>query len=161
MAWGALGDLQFSLLGAPFDFQDKQEVDYAEQPVLDDSPRLQFIGRKLEEITLKIRLHAFLTSNPELDLRSLKDSMIQGDPQALVIGKDQTGIYAGKFVILSLEHDRQEQWPDGRIRLADVTVKLKEWVKTPELGISSRKNPQVQTETRTNRDGVSATVVKR
>jgi phage protein U len=139
--WGALGDLQFSLLGGPYEFQDKQEAEFAEHPILGDAPRLQFMGRKLEEITLKIRLHPLLTSNPDLDLRSLRDSMVQGDIQELVIGQEQSGTYAGKFVITSLEHDRLEQWPNGRLRMADVTVQLKEWVKAPELGISSRKTP--------------------
>jgi len=166
--WGALGDLQFSLLGGPFEFQDKQEAEFAEHPILGDTPRLQFLGRKLEEITLKIRLHPLLTSNPDLDLRSLRDSMVQGDPQDLVIGQEQSGIYAGRFVIASIEHDRAEQWPNGKLKLAEVTVQLKEWIKAPELGISARKvpppaikkkgqtpPPSTQWKTETNKSGYS------
>lgn len=139
--WGSLGDLTFSLLGGPIEFSDKQEADWAEQPVLDGAPRLQLVGRKLEEITLRIRLHPLTTDNPDLDLRSLRDSMVQGDPQDLVIGQDQSGIYAGRFVIQSLEHNRIEQWPNGRIRLVEATLKLKEWAPAPGLVVSARKVP--------------------
>lgn len=139
--WGALGDLQFTLLGGPVEFQDKQEADWAEHPIVGGKTRLQMTGLKAEELTLRIRLHPFLTSNPDLDLRSLLDSMRQGDPQDLVIGNQDSGIYAGKFVIASVEHDRVDQWPDGRIRLAEVTLNLKEWTTAPGLQVSARKTP--------------------
>jgi phage protein U len=168
--WGSLGNLAFGLLGGPYEFQDHQEADYAEIPVLGDAPRLQAVGRKLEEITLKIRLHPLTSDNPDQDLQTLRDAMLQAAVQDLVIGQQQSGIYAGRFVIASLDHDRLEQWPDGTLKLAEVTVKLKEWVETPGLAISSRKKApaavrkrgqaappatQVQTETRFDKGGES------
>ena len=166
MAWGALGDMVFTLLGGPFSFSDKQEADFAELGLLGSKPRLQFVGAKLEEITLQIRLHALTTPTIELDLRSLRDTLTQGDVVDLVIGQEQTGIYAGKFVLTSLEHDRQEQWPNGRLRLAEATLKLKEWTPAPGLVVSARKTPPpairkkgkspapaTQWKTETNKDG--------
>lgn len=171
MAWGSLGDMVFTLLGGPFSFQDKQEADFAELGLLGSKPRLQFVGPKLEEITLQIRLHALTTPTIELDLRSLRDTLTQGDVVDLVIGQEQTGIYAGKFVITSLEHERLEQWPNGRLRMAEATVKLKEWTPAPGLVTSARKNPAgirkkgqssaaaVQSKTVQNKDGVALTKV--
>jgi phage protein U len=162
--WGSLGNLQFGLLGGPSEFQDHQEANYAEIAVIGDAPRLQSVGRKLEEITLKLRLHPLTSADPDQDLKTLRDAMVQAEVQDLVVGQQQSGVYAGKFVITALDHDRLEQWPDGTLKLADVTVKLKEWVEAPSLAVSSRtKNSpgavrqtgqttspatQVQTETR-------------
>ena len=140
-SWGALGDLVFTCINGPYEFNDKQEMDYAEHAHAFGKPSLQLIGTKLEEITMKIRLHNFLSSTPTIDLRNLLEAMRTGTPQDLVIGQDTTGNYAGKFLIQAIEHDRIEQWPNGLIKLAEVTIKLKEYVPPAALAVSARTEP--------------------
>ena len=139
--WGSLGDLTFDVMGGPTEFTDKQEANFAEHQIIGSKARLQHMGSKLEEISLRIVLHPLLQRDPEADFILLKTAMDQGDPLDLVVGQGNSGLYAGKFVILSMESDRQEQGRDGKIRRSELTVKLKEWVKAPKLGTSARKNP--------------------
>ena len=140
-SWGALGTLVFTCMNGPYEFNDKQGMDFAEHAMAFDKPHLQLVGTKLEEITLKIRLHQFLTSSPTVDLRNLLEAMRKGEPQDLVIGQDTTGNYAGQFVIVDLAHDRLEQWPNGLIKLAELTLTLKEWVAPSSLSTSTRTAP--------------------
>jgi phage protein U len=140
--WGSLGDVIFDGINGPMEFSDKQEAEFAEHPLILGKPRLQFLGTKLEEITLKIRLHNRLQKSPDNLLSGLLKSMNQGDPLDLVVGrKANSGIYCGKVVIASIDHDRIEQWPNGKIRLAEVSIKLKEWVPPATLQVSKRKAP--------------------
>lgn len=178
MSWGSLGDLTFGLLGAPLSFEDKQEANLSEHEVINEKGHIQHLGPKLEEITLRIALHARTTEfSPETDLLLLKMAMDEGTVLDLVIGEEDSGLYAGQFLIQSIQHDRQEQWPNGKIRYAEATISLKEYVKPSDLVVSSRKTlaglkttkgkaaaasvqTSVQVETKTNSDDYSLAVPK-
>jgi phage protein U len=162
-------------MAGPTDFQDKQEVELAEHPVVGGKTRLQLTGLKPEEITLQITLHTSTTESPEADLLYLKACMESGEVLDLVLGRHDSGVYAGKYVLAGIDHQRAEQWPNGKIRHATATIRLREWVKPPDLVVSSRKtpptgiksktgagkglSPAVQSKIVTNKDGVSVTEV--
>nr|WP_320132001.1 phage tail protein [uncultured Holophaga sp.] len=140
MSWGSLGDLVFETIAGPLDEAYKWAMDVAEHPVAGRKARLQVVGPKLQELTLRIRLHTSINSSPELDLRVLKDSMEAGEVLDLVIGElpDQ-GLWAGQWLLTSLDLAAIERWPGGLIRNTEVTLTLKEWVAPSDLTVSQRK----------------------
>jgi phage protein U len=172
MNWGALGDIVFEPMAGPLDETHKWAVDIAEHALIGRKPRLQMTGPKLQELTLRIRLHTSTNANPELDLRVLKDSMEAGEILDLVVGEQSDlGLWAGQWMLTTIDIGAVERWPGGRIRNAEVTLTLKEWVEPADLQVSARKNPpkavrpngktappSIQSKIETNRDGFSVPV---
>lgn len=167
MSWGALGDITFETIAGPTDEAYKWAVDIAEHPTIGRKARSQFIGAKLQELTLQIRINTSINSNPELDLRTLKDSMEAGEVLDLVVGEQaDQGLWAGTWLLTSMDLAALERWPGGRIRNVEVTLTLKEWVEPSELTVSQRKAkkpavrkkgkttpPATQWKTETNSEG--------
>lgn len=140
MSWGALGDITFETIAGPMEEAYKWAMDVAEHPTVGRKARLQVVGPRLQELTLRIRLNTSLNSNPEQDLRVMKDSMEAGEILDLVIGElpDQ-GLWAGQWVLASMDLASLERWPGGMLRNVEVTLSLKEWVEPSELTVSKRK----------------------
>lgn len=145
MSWGALGDIIFEPIAGPVDESHKWAVDMAEHAVLGRKARLQFLGTKLQDMTLRILLHSSINSNPELDLRVWKDSMEAGEVLDLVVGvQTNLGLWGGKWLLTSMDLGTIERWPGGRLRSAEVSLTLKEWVDPPELQVSQRAAPAIR-----------------
>ena len=68
--FAALGEIIFELLGGPQAIEATRRWDYAEQRVLEDLPRLQWIADGAELITLEMLFHQSFT-NPSSQLAAL------------------------------------------------------------------------------------------
>lgn len=140
-SWGMLGDILFERLDAPLTFDHTVEAEYAEFAMFEGKPRLQRVGTKLEEASMQLRLHPWLQDDPDQRLRDLKDLVVKGEPQDLVIGAKDSAAYSGRWLVTRCQHNRIENNPDGSIRLAEVTIQLREYVPPANLAVSKRTAP--------------------
>ena len=68
-----LGDVQFDLITYFDGFESQFGADYAEHPLIEGKPRLQFVGDKLDEIRIQLAFHLHYC-DPEAELAKLKDA---------------------------------------------------------------------------------------
>ena len=134
--WGSLGDIEFSLLTAPNSMDVTEGVVYARQALVGAKPRLQFTGFELQEIRLGISWHHLVQPDIEAQLGALLKAMRERTVLDLVIGEtEDTGIYAGDYVIQRIPHQVTRHLADGSIGQVELTLELLEWVDDPELVI--------------------------
>lgn len=55
-----LGEIQFDLITYFDGFDSQFDADYAEHALIEGKPRLQWIGDKLDEISIQLSFHAHL-----------------------------------------------------------------------------------------------------
>ncbi len=120
-SFALLGDVQFLLITC-VGSQLKSSVDYAEHALIENKPRLQWIGERLDEWTIKLRFHRIFC-NPELELSRLKAAMARHEPLPFVLA---TGQYNGEFVIVELPTVIEQTDSIGGVIELNVTMLLKE-----------------------------------
>ena len=96
---------------------------FAVHDVVEGKPVLQHVGRDLDEVSFAVRLDAGAGVDPELEIETLRAMLDTGEPQRLILG----GIPRGKFVLESLDETRRHTDGRGRLLLAEVGLKLKEY----------------------------------
>lgn len=170
--WGALGDVTFEVLQSPFEMNVKESVPYAKHRLINTKPRLQRTGGSHQVMSLKVRWHRAVHPNIELDLRSLADSMRQGEVLDFSLGAGPTGIYAGQYVLTDLEHRPEQHDGRGRLVSVEATLNLEEWTPDPVLKIVAIPKPppavkkntapdsQVKTSKKTTPSGVPVTTLE-
>jgi phage protein U len=121
--FAVLGEIVFETLTAPDSFQAAQRWDYAEQPVVEDAPRLQWIADGLETVTIEMLFHASFT-NPKAQLDALTAAASDHQARALVFGN---GVHRGYFVITSMRTTDQQMSDAGDAIAMRVRVELREW----------------------------------
>ena len=104
------------------DCQRDTKANFAVHEVLDDKARLQYLGQALEEFSLAIALHASWCS-PETEMRKLDAMQASGEAYRLLLGNR----IFGHFVLESKTENRKYTDGDGRVILAYVQLKLKEY----------------------------------
>lgn len=97
---------------------------FHEHVVAQGKPLLEFLGPSLEEMTFTMRLDAQLGLDPAMELERMRETRDTGKEQVLVVG----GLVIGKFVLEDLSEDHKRHSGIGRLMVAEVTVKLKEYV---------------------------------
>src|SRR5579871_4083352 len=97
--FAALGEILFQVVGSPEGMRSSRGWSYAEHKVVEDLPRLQWVGDELEEITLELKFHAQF-ANPA-ESRDL--IYAAADTHLALPLVFMTGRYAGDFVIVKAE----------------------------------------------------------
>lgn len=100
----------------------KGSAAFAEHPVLDDKAVLQHVGSGLDTVDFSIRLDAAWGVNPVVDIEKLREIMVAGDEQTLIIG----GNVLGEFVLVDLEETWDRVDNRGTVLVAGVSLSLKE-----------------------------------
>ncbi|MGH7842978.1 MAG: phage tail protein [Candidatus Binataceae bacterium] len=126
--FAVLGDIVFETLTAPNRLDRERHWDYVEQRVVEDLPRLQWIGDGLETINFEMLFHASFC-NPSAQLMALETAASDHLARALVFGN---GDHRGYFVITALGviTEQMSQWGDPLA--VRVRVELKQWALTVE-----------------------------
>lgn len=125
-----LGDIQFDLI-TYFDGLDAQfGADYAEHALIEGKPRLQFIGDKLDEITIALAFHQYYC-DPERELARLKKALSAHQAMAFVLGN---GDYKGWFVLTDVQATSKQTDQAGTLIELDASITLREYV-------GDKKNP--------------------
>lgn len=135
--YAQLGDIVFSGLLGPNKFEDSFTTDYAEHNLVENKPRLEAIGEKLQEITLSIKLHRAFTT-PELFFDQLNNHRLNRTILPLLWG---SGDIEGDFVIKSINRKFIQQADDGAITEMDLDIVLSEYFDPDKIG-TQRKRAQ-------------------
>ena len=92
--WGALGQFKFNISTAPKESSSEQKYNYAEHPVYNSTPGLEFTGISAQKRNFDITLnHRFVDVDEQL--KTLKSMAEKGIAYTLIIG----GNIQGKYVI--------------------------------------------------------------
>lgn len=123
---GSLGDVAFEVSSERImtwnDCVRDTKANFAEHEVLDNKAHLQFLGLGLEEFSLAIALDASWCT-PEIEMKKLDAMQSKGEAHLLILG----GRIFGRFVVESKTENRSRTDDQGRVMLAHVQLKLKEY----------------------------------
>lgn len=137
--FAVLGDIQFDLISYFNSFESQFGADYAEHSVIEGKPRLQFVGDKLNEISIQLVFHQQYC-DPEKELGRLKDALESHDAMALVLGN---GDYKGWFVLTELQASSKQMDKTGALIALEASITLREYVGDKQNPLPP---PAVQTE---------------
>lgn len=125
-----LGDVQFDPITYFDGFESQFGADYAEHPLIEGKPRLQFVGDKLDEIRIQLAFHLHYC-DPEAELVKLKDALAAHQAMALVLGN---GDYKGWFVLTDVQATSKHTDKAGTLIALEASITLREFV-------GDKKNP--------------------
>ena len=120
--WATLGDFDIQIISSPSRLERRSGQDYVEIPLIQTAPQIQWMGPRLQELTLEIALHAGV-----LDIDAvrggLEQLMADHEPVALGMGN---GDDWGDWVIT--EQTLTGHWTtgDGALVAATMALSLKE-----------------------------------
>jgi phage protein U len=132
-----LGEIPFFVIGSPEAFASIRNFHYAEQRVVEDQPRLQWIGDGLENIILTLLFHASFT-NPTLQYDAILAAAQDHQARPLILGN---GTFRGFFVIESLTTRDIQLAPDASPIAIRVQARLREWMPDMVPGATALPQP--------------------
>lgn len=124
MQYAVLGDLQFELLAYFSGMEGRFGADYAEHARIEGKPRLQWIGDKLDEWSIKLKFHNGYC-DPEAELARLREAQSSHAVLPFVLAN---GDYKGEFVITEVSVTSEQTDRQGQLTALDATVSIKEFV---------------------------------
>jgi phage protein U len=107
--YAQLGDIVFETLKGFTAYTDKQETTYAEHALIENKPRLQRTGEKLQEINLTIDFHSAFCQ-PDVEMAKLQQLRLNGEILTFIWG---SGDVEGDFVIKSISKKLNDLAGDG------------------------------------------------
>lgn len=119
-----LGDVQFDLITYFDGFESEFGADFAEHPLIEGKPRLQFIGDKLDEVRIQLAFHQYYC-DPEAELVKLTKALGAHQAMALVLGN---GDYKGWFVLTSVQATSKHTDKSGTLVALEAGITLREFV---------------------------------
>ncbi len=119
-----LGDIGFGLLTSPSGFDSRLGASYAELPVIEGKPLLQYTGDELDGHKLSFVFRADFC-NPQEVWASLVERLHSHSPLSLLMGSGQV---LGNYVIASLERSILQAADDGTLIAFEANLELKEYV---------------------------------
>ncbi|MFP1902988.1 phage tail protein [Lonsdalea quercina] len=130
--FAVLGDIEFELIAYWDGFEAQFGADYAEHARIEGKPGLQFIGEKLDEISISLVFNQMFCT-PDVELARLRNLLRSHQAQALVFGN---GDYRGWFVLTQVRATSEQTDKSGNVLALTAEVTLREYVGDP-------KNPLV------------------
>jgi phage protein U len=130
-----LGEIPFAVIASPEALESSRRFQYAEQRVIEDRPRLQWVGDGLECITLAMLFHASFT-NPAVQYEALLAAARDHQARALVFGN---GVFRGFFVVEAVASSGVQLAADASPLAIRMRVRLREWV--PEFDPAAPPRP--------------------
>jgi phage protein U len=125
MMLAQLGSVIFELLKAPTKFEQRRNYEWAEHSIVEKTDRLQYTGRKAENIELTILFHRIFC-DPETEYKALKKIADDTKPVPFILG---TGEVLGNYVITLITKTTTQMLPDGHLLSIEVNLQLREYVK--------------------------------
>lgn len=126
--YAVLGEIEFKVVAYWDGFENTMGVDYVSHARIEGKPGVQFIGDKLDKITLKFSFHSQFCQ-PTTELNRLREAMTAHQAMALVFGN---GDYLGWFVItdLSATHEHTDSY--GNVIAQSGSLSLQEYTGDPK-----------------------------
>ncbi|ELV2844216.1 phage tail protein [Enterobacter cloacae] len=126
--YAVLGEIEFEVVAYWDAFETTLGVDYASHARIEGKPGVQFIGDKLEKITLQFSFHSQFCQ-PSTEFNRLRTAMTAHQAMALVFGN---GDYRGWFVITDLSASHQHTDPSGNVIAQSGSLTLQEYTGDPK-----------------------------
>lgn len=126
--YAVLGEIEFEVVAYWDAFETTLGVDYASHARIEGKPGVQFIGDKLEKITLQFSFHSQFCQ-PSTEFNRLRTAMTAHQAMALVFGN---GDYRGWFVITDLSANHQHTDPCGNVIAQSGSLTLQEYTGDPK-----------------------------
>ncbi|HAY4444456.1 TPA: hypothetical protein JZ883_002043 [Escherichia coli] len=126
--FAVLGDIEFEVVTYWDGFDASFGMDYAEHSRIEGKPGLQFIGEKLDEVSISLVFHEHYCQ-PDVELARLRDAMVAHQALALVFGN---GDYRGWFVITDIRATSQQTDGLGNVQALSAELSLKEYIGDPK-----------------------------
>ena len=124
--WAILGDIRFELLRAPEMADLTIRYTYAEHPVIEGKPKLQWTGDALRERNWTIRLHSVFC-DPDAVMTAIRGLADKHQAQPLSLG---TGEYLGRYVVTEIHELALVTDTLGATVAQTADLRLKEWIGT-------------------------------
>jgi phage protein U len=119
-----LGDIGFGLLTSPRGIETHMGTSFAELPVIEGKPLLQYTGDNLDGHLLTFTFRSDFC-DPQEVWDALMDRQRRHQPLALFLGN---GTVLGNFVIAGLDRSILQAADDGSLLAFEATLDLKEYV---------------------------------
>lgn len=126
--YAVLGEIEFEVVAYWDAFETTMGVDYASHARIEGKPGVQFIGDKLDKITLQFSFHSQFCQ-PLTEFNRLRTAMTAHQAMALVFGN---GDYRGWFVITDLSASHQHTDPYGNVIAQSGSLTLQEYTGDPK-----------------------------
>lgn len=126
--YAVLGEIEFEVVAYWDAFETTMGVDYASHARIEGKPGVQFIGDKLDKITLQYSFHSQFCQ-PSTEFNRLRSAMTAHQAMALVFGN---GDYRGWFVITDLSASHQHTDPRGNVIAQSGSLTLQEYTGDPK-----------------------------
>lgn len=131
--WAQLGDIVLEGLVGFSSMSHNRETDYAEHALIEGKPRLQLIGRKLDQVQASMYVHAAFTNVAGLRAQ-LEEARSSGTVLPLITG---AGDVVGNFVLKSTKTGVETTDRQGRVISCNIELDMLE-LSTPELAEQQR-----------------------
>ena len=118
-----LGDIKFELITYFNGLSESIGYNYAQHDRIENTPIIQFLGRNLQEQTLRLNFHRTFCM-PEDEIKKLKNVADKATPLKYIKGN---GEYVGVFVIEEITKTTEQASPEGDIISIQVEIRLKEF----------------------------------
>ena len=121
--YAVLGDILFEVVNSPARLESLRRWNYAEHPVIEARPVLQWLANDLEQLDLGMLLHKSV-SDPLASLTLLRSAADAHVALPLVLGNGQ---FIGTYIIESMVVRMEQLSAVGDLIATEVRVRLKEW----------------------------------
>lgn len=121
--YATLGNIRFEGLLAPEVMERTRETSFAEHALIENKPRLQRTGEKLESLRLSIRLSSNFCV-PKDEVEKIDSARRVGQIMPLIMGD---GTFIGQFVVRSMKINPTIAWGVGAYESTEVEVELLEF----------------------------------
>lgn len=118
-----LGDIKFELITYFNGLNETVSYNYAQHDRIENKPVLQFLGKNLQEESIKLNFHRNFCV-PEDEIKKLKDVADAATSLKFLKGN---GEYVGVFVIEEIGQTTEQASPEGDLMSVQVDVRLKEY----------------------------------
>lgn len=142
MAWATLGDFDIDVLSGPTRLERLSAQDFVEIPLIQSAPQVQWMGPRLDEITLEVQLHAGIVDVATLRA-GLESLLAEHEPVALVLGSGEDW---GDWVVTEQRLVGTWTTADGELLSATVALTLK--ASPPDDGEQDAQKSQRQASAR-------------
>lgn len=110
---------------SPTGFRKKVSARWQKHELINATPRQQFIGRDLDQVTFTLMLDARHGVRPRKTMANIESAIRNGTPKKLVLGKKAVG--TGKYIITEVSESWDIILNKGEILKAKVDITLEQY----------------------------------
>ncbi|MDO8771922.1 MAG: phage tail protein [Burkholderiaceae bacterium] len=124
MQYALLGDIAFDLITYMPGLNVTVAADFAEHALIERKPRLQWVGDKLDEVTIELSFHIAFCE-PEVEMARLRDAVRAHEALTFMFAN---GNIIGDFALISLTQATTQTMTEGTLIALTATLTMREYV---------------------------------